>query len=120
MMKEILFIYYPKCSTCRKADKWLKDNNVKVTHRDITIDNPKKEELAEWLKISQLPIKRFFNTSGRIYKENNLKEKVASASENELLEILSSDGMVVKRPIVVGKDFILVGFDEKEWSEKLK
>lgn len=119
-MAKILFVQYPKCSTCRKAKNWLIDNKIDFEDRDITTNNPNKEELAAWLKKSGLPIARFFNTSGKIYRENNLKEKVATASESELLDILSSDGMVVKRPIVVGDDFVLVGFKEEDWAEKLK
>lgn len=119
-MDDILFLQYPKCSTCRKAAKWLKDNDVKVISRDISIDNPGKKELLAWIKKSKLPINKFFNTSGRIYKENNLKEKVKAASEDELLDILASDGMVVKRPIIVAYEFVLVGFDENEWAAKLK
>ena len=114
-----LFIHYPKCGTCRKASKWLEENGVEVNARHIVEDNPKKEELSEWIDKSGMPISRFFNTSGMIYRENNLKEKVKSASCSELLDILASNGMVVKRPIVVGDDFVLVGFNEKEWLEKL-
>lgn len=119
-MEKLLFVQYPKCSTCRKAAKWLEENNIDIKSRDITTENPNKEELKAWLKLSGLPINRFFNTSGKIYKENNLKEKVASAEEDELLDILASNGMVVKRPILVGKDFVLVGFKEEEWKAKLK
>ncbi len=119
-MSKVLFVQYPKCSTCRKAGKWLSDNGVDFEDRDITTNNPTKEELAAWLKKSGLPIARFFNTSGKIYRENNLKDKVATATESELLDILASDGMVVKRPIVVGADFVLVGFKEEEWADKLK
>lgn len=119
-MEKLLFVQYPKCSTCRKAAKWLEENNIDIKSRDITTENPNKEELKAWLKLSGLAINRFFNTSGKIYKENNLKEKVASAEEDELLEILASNGMVVKRPILVGKDFVLVGFKEEEWAKKLK
>lgn len=119
-MSKVLFVQYPKCSTCRKAGKWLSDSGVDFEDRDITTNNPTKEELATWLKKSGLPIARFFNTSGKIYRENNLKEKVATATESELLDILASDGMVVKRPIVVGADFVLVGFKEEEWADKLK
>ena len=114
-----LFIHYPKCGTCRKAYKWLEENGIEVESRHIVENNPNKEELSEWIDKSGLPISRFFNTSGIIYRENNLKEKVNSASRNELLEILASNGMVVKRPIVVCDDFVLVGFNEKQWSEKL-
>lgn len=114
-----LFVQYPKCGTCRKAAKWLEVNGVEVTSRHIVEENPQQEELAEWIEKSGLPVSRFFNTSGMIYREQNLKEKVKSATKEELLEILSSNGMVVKRPIVVGDDFVLVGFNEKEWKEKL-
>lgn len=119
-MGAILFIQYPKCSTCRKAAKWLEENNIDANSRDITKENPTKSELSVWIKRSTLPIARFFNTSGRIYKDNNLKEKVRTATDDELLDILASDGMVVKRPIIVADDFVLVGFNEEEWSKKLK
>lgn len=115
-----LFIQYPKCGTCRKAAKWLEANNLEARSRHIVEENPTREELAEWIDRSGLPIQRFFNTSGMIYREQNLKEKVNSASRDELLDILASNGMVVKRPIVVTKDTVLVGFNEKEWMEKLK
>ena len=114
-----LFIHYPKCGTCRKASKWLEVSGVEVNARHIVEDNPKKDELSEWIDRSGLPINRFFNTSGMIYRENNLKDKVKTASREELLDMLASNGMVVKRPIVVGDDFVLVGFNEKEWSDKL-
>lgn len=119
-MSEILFIQYPKCGTCRKAAKWLKENSIDVESRDISIDNPTEKELSEWIPKSELPINKFFNTSGLIYKEQNLKEKVKTASEKELIKILASNGMVVKRPIIVTPAFVLVGFDEQLWSEKLK
>lgn len=115
-----LFIQYPKCGTCRKAAKWLETNNVDVTSRHIVEENPTRDELSEWIDRSGLPIQRFFNSSGMIYREQNLKEKVKTASRDELLDILSSNGMVVKRPIVVTKDTVVVGFNEKEWMEKLK
>lgn len=119
-MKRVLFLQYPKCGTCQKAAKWLKRQEVEVENRDISKDNPSRAELSEWIAKSNLPLIKFFNTSGRIYKENNLKEKVKFASDNELLDILSSDGMVVKRPIIVAEDFVLVGFNEEEWNKKLK
>lgn len=119
-MKTILFLQYPKCGTCQKAAKWLKENNIEVMSRDITKENPTGKELSAWIEKSGLPIAKFFNTSGKIYKEEKLKEKVKSASIKELLDILSSNGMVVKRPIVVSDKFVLVGFNEKEWAEKLK
>lgn len=115
-----LFLQYPKCSTCQKAGKWLKDNHISVDSRDITIDNPTKEELTVWIKKSGLPISKFFNTSGRIYKEQNLKDKVKSASDSELIDILASNGMVVKRPLIITDKDVLVGFNEAEWSSKLK
>ena len=113
-----LFVHYPKCSTCRRAAKWLNDNGVEVVSRDIVKENPTKGELSEWIERSGLPINRFFNSSGVIYREQNLKEKVKTASRDELLDILASNGMVVKRPIVVTDQFILVGFKEKEWKER--
>ena len=119
-MSENLFVCYPKCSTCQKAAKWLKENNIAVNTRDIAKENPNKEELSMWLDKSGLPIAKFFNTSGKIYKEENLKEKVKSASQDELLKVLASNGMTVKRPLLVAKDFVLVGFNEDEWAEKLK
>lgn len=114
-----LFIQYPKCGTCRKAALWLKENGVDVTVRHIVDDNPTRDELSQWIDRSGLPIHKFFNTSGRIYQQQNLKEKVKSATRDELLDILASNGMVVKRPLVVTDDFVLVGFNEKEWKEKL-
>jgi len=119
-MGTTLFLQYPKCGTCQKAAKWLKENNIKVVSRDITIENPTKTELSAWIRKSGLPISRFFNVSGRIYKEENLKDKIKSASEDELQDILASNGMVVKRPIIVAEDFVLVGFNEEEWKDKLK
>ncbi|MGN0179403.1 MAG: arsenate reductase family protein [Monoglobaceae bacterium] len=114
------FICYPKCTTCRKAQKWLDDNGIEYELRDIKEDNPKFSELEQWYKISGLPLKRFFNTSGLLYKSMELKDKLPSMSEEEQLKLLSSDGMLVKRPIIVGDDTVLVGFKESEWSEKLK
>ncbi len=114
-----LFIQYPKCGTCRKAALWLKENGVEVTVRHIVEERPTKAELTEWVERSGLPINKFFNTSGQVYKQQNLKEKVKSATRDELLDILASNGMVVKRPLVVTADFVLVGFNEKEWKEKL-
>lgn len=118
-MKEILFLQYPKCDTCRKAAKWLEANGLKVNSRDISTDNPTEEELKKWIPKSELPVSKFFNTSGRIYKEQNLKEKVKTESEDDLIKILASNGMVVKRPLIITSDFILVGFNEKEWEDKL-
>ena len=115
-----LFIQYPKCGTCRKAAKWLKDNNVEVTSRHIVEDNPTADELSAWIDKSGLPVQKFFNTSGQVYKQNNLKDVVKTASRDELIKLLAANGMLVKRPIVVTDDFVLVGFNESEWDEKLK
>lgn len=119
-MKKILFLQYPKCSTCQKAAKWLKENNIEVESRHIAENNPTVEELTGWIEKSKLPVSKFFNTSGNVYKEQNLKEKVKTASDKELIEILSTNGMVVKRPLIVGDNFVLIGFKEDEWAEKLK
>ena len=114
----IKFICYPKCTTCQKAQKWLDDNQVKYDFRDIKIDNPTLEELAEWYKKSGLPLKKFFNTSGLLYKELDLKNKLLSMTEDEMLELLATNGMLVKRPLIIGDDFVLVGFKEGEWKNK--
>ncbi len=116
----ILFIQYPKCGTCRKAAKWLKENNVEITSRHIVEENPTATELSGWIDKSGLPVQKFFNTSGQVYKENNLKEVVKTASRDELIKLLAANGMLVKRPIVVADDFVLVGFSEEEWRNKLK
>ena len=115
----IEFICYPKCTTCQKAKKWLDDNKIDYNLRDIKEDNPGLEELTAWYKLSGLPIKKFFNTSGLLYKSMELKDKLLNMSEEEQLKLLSTNGMLVKRPLVIGKDFVLVGFKEIEWSEKL-
>ena len=115
----IKFICYPKCTTCQKAKKWLDDNKIEYELRDIKEDNPKLEELTSWYKLSVLPLKKFFNTSGLLYKSMELKDKLSNMTEEEQLKLLATDGMLVKRPLVVGNDFILVGFKESEWSEKL-
>lgn len=115
----MLYICYPKCTTCKKAQKWLDDNNISYEIRDIKENNPTFDELSEWHRKSGLPLKRFFNTSGLLYKSMGLKNKLLSMSEKEQLELLSTDGMLVKRPIVVTDDTVLVGFKESEW-EKLK
>ncbi len=107
---------YERCSTCKKALNWLKEQGVEYEQRPIKEQNPTKEELTEWYRRSGLPLKRFFNTSGNLYKEMNLKEKLASMSEEEQLALLSTDGMLVKRPLVVTKDHILTGFKEEEWK----
>ncbi len=115
----IEFICYPKCTTCQKAKKWLDDNDIEYKLRDIKEDNPTFEELSKWYKMSGLPLKKFFNTSGLLYKSMGLKDKLSAMSEEEQLRLLATDGMLVKRPLLIGKDFVLVGFKEKEWSEKL-
>lgn len=114
------YICYPKCTTCVKAKKWLDDNNIEYDLRDIKLENPTLEELTEWYKKSGLPLKKFFNTSGLLYKSLDLKNKLPQMSEDEMLGLLSTDGMLVKRPILIGEDFVLVGFKEAEWNEKVK
>ena len=113
------FICYPKCTTCQKAKKWIDDNDIEYKLRDIKEDNPTFEELSKWYKMSGLPLKKFFNTSGLLYKSMGLKDKLSAMSEEEQLRLLATDGMLVKRPLLIGEDFLLVGFKEKEWSEKL-
>lgn len=115
----MLFVEYPKCTTCQKAKKWLDAQKVEYTDRHIKQENPTEEELKEWHKKSGLPLKRFFNTSGILYKEMGLKDKLASMSEEEQYALLATDGMLVKRPILVTEDSVLVGFKEKEWEERL-
>lgn len=114
------FVCYPKCTTCQKAKKWLNENQIEYTERHIAEDNPSYDELKEWNRKSGLPLKKFFNTSGLLYKENNLKEKLPAMSEEEQLQLLATNGMLVKRPIIVDGDSVLVGFKEAEWSERLK
>ncbi len=114
------FICYPKCTTCQKAKKWLDDNGIEYELRDIKLDNPTLEELTVWYQKSGLPLKRFFNTSGLLYKSLDLKNKLPEMSECEMLELLATDGMLVKRPLLIGDDFVLVGFKEAEWTEKIK
>lgn len=113
------FVCYPKCTTCKKARKWLTEHNVDFEERHIAEDNPSKEEIAAWHERSGLPIKKFFNTSGQVYRNNNIKDKLKDMSVEEQYELLASDGMLVKRPILVTDDFVLVGFKEKEYEEKL-
>ena len=111
------FICYPKCTTCQKARKWLDDNKIEYEFRDIKLDNPTLEELTEWYKKSGLPLKKFFNTSGLLYKSLDLKSKLPTMSEDEMLTLLASDGMLVKRPLLIGDDFVLVGFKEDEYGK---
>ena len=115
----MLYICYPKCTTCKKAQKWLDDNGLDYEIRNIKDNNPTADELTEWYKKSGLPLKRFFNTSGVLYKEMNLKEKLSEMNESEQLQLLSTDGMLVKRPIIVSGDIVLVGFREDEWKKLL-
>ena len=116
----MLFIEYPKCSTCQKAKKWLDENGVEYTDRHIVENNPTYEELKEWHERSGLPLKKFFNTSGMLYKSMQLKDKLPTMSDDEQLKFLATDGMLVKRPLIVSDDFVLTGFREKEWTKKLK
>ena len=110
------FICYPKCTTCQKARKWLDENRIEYELRDIKLDNPTLDELRECYRKSGLPLRRFFNTSGLLYKSFDLKNKLTTMTEDEMLRLLASDGMLVKRPLLVGEDFVLVGFKEAEWS----
>ena len=114
------FICYPKCTTCQKARKWLEENNIEYEFRDIKKENPKLEELRAWYELSGQPLRKFFNTSGLLYKSMELKVKLPTMTDEEMLALLATDGMLVKRPLAVGADFILIGFKEAEWSEKLK
>lgn len=114
------FICYPKCTTCQRAKKWLDDNKIEYEFTDIKLNNPSFEELTEWYKISGLPLKRFFNTSGLLYKSLDLKNKLPEMNEEEMLKLLSTDGMLVKRPLLIGDDFVLVGFKEPDWKEKIQ
>lgn len=118
-MKTLLFIEYPKCSTCKKAKKWLEEHAVSYTDRNIKEENPSVDELKQWHEKSGLPLKRFFNTSGMLYREMGLKDKLPNMSEEEQYELLATDGMLVKRPILVTEDQVLTGFREKEWEEVL-
>lgn len=112
----MLFVCYPKCTTCQKAKKYLTEKGLPFEERDIKTENPTKEELTSWYKLSGLPLKRFFNTSGMLYKEMRLKDKLPDMTEDEQLSLLATDGMLVKRPIVVTDEKVLVGFKEKEWE----
>ena len=110
---------YPKCGTCKKALNWLDDNGIKYEYRHIVEENPTKDELKNWYEKSGLPLKKFFNTSGLKYKELNLKDRIPQMTEEEIFDLLSTDGMLVKRPILISGDKVLVGFKEEEWKEKL-
>lgn len=114
-----LFVCYPRCSTCKKAQKWLEEKKINIEVRDIKTDNPSVEELKEWHGKSGLELKRFFNTSGNLYKELQLKDKLPEMSDEEKYGLLATDGMLVKRPLLVMDDKVLVGFNEKEWETKI-
>ena len=115
----MLFLYYPKCSTCQKAKKWLDANHISYEERHIVEENPSYEELKEWYAESGLPLKKFFNTSGMLYKEMQLKDKLPTMSEEEQLKLLATNGMLVKRPLIVNGNIILTGFKEAEWEKAL-
>ena len=115
----MLFIEYPRCSTCQKAKKWLDTHGIAHTDRHIVEDNPSFDELKQWHEMSNIPLKKFFNTSGMLYKEMQLKDKLPAMSEDEQLKLLASNGMLVKRPLIVDGDTVLTGFRETEWEEKL-
>ena len=114
-----LFIEYPKCSTCKKAKQWLEKNNIKFVDRDITTKIPTVKELTEWIERSDIDIKRWFNTSGLKYKELKLKDKLLGLTDKEKIELLASDGMLIKRPLLITKNIILVGFNEDKWTENI-
>lgn len=116
----VKFICYPKCTTCAKAKKWLDETKIEYEFRDIKLDNPSLDELTEWYRRSGLPLKKFFNTSGLLYKSLDLKNKIPKMTDDEMLKLLASDGMLVKRPLLVGDGFVLVGFKEAEWSSALQ
>lgn len=116
----VLFINYPKCTTCINARKWLEEHNIEFVSRHIVEDNPKKEELKKYVALSGLPAKKFFNTSGILYREMKLKDKLATATEDEMLDILSSNGMLVKRPLVITDKGVLIGFKKDQWEEFFK
>ena len=115
----MVFVCYPKCTTCQKAKTWLAEQGIAADVRDIKLENPTAEELQKWWQMSGLPLKKFFNTSGLQYKALGLKDKLLTMTEEEQIALLATDGMLVKRPILVGEDFVLVGFRQKEWEEKL-
>ena len=116
-IKMVKFICYPKCTTCQRAKKWLDDKGIKYEFRDIKLDNPSLDELTEWYKKSGLPLKKFFNTSGLLYKSLDLKNKLPSMTEDEMLRLLASDGMLVKRPLIIGEGFVFLGFKEDEYEK---
>lgn len=115
----VLFVEYPKCTTCKRAKKWLEEHGVEFIDRHIVEENPTAEELKQWHERSGLPLKRFFNTSGQVYRQNNIKDQLPSLSEEEQYNLLASNGMLVKRPIIVDESCVLIGFKEKEYEEHL-
>lgn len=115
----MLFLQYPKCSTCQKAKKWLDEHKLEYSERHIVEENPTYDELSEWYKKSGLSLKKFFNTSGMLYNEMHLKDKLPNMTEEEQLKLLATNGMLVKRPIIVGDTFVITGFKETEWSDQL-
>ena len=118
-MSNVLFVCYPKCTTCKKAQKWLDEHGVQYDIRHIKDENPSEEELRKWHAASELPLKRFFNTSGLLYKEMKLKDKLPDMPDDEQYKLLASDGMLVKRPLIVSDGFVTAGFKEKEWEENI-
>ena len=116
----MIFLCYPKCTTCQKAKKWLDENHIAYDLRDIKLETPAYEDLAAWRQLSGLPLKKFFNTSGLLYKEQGLKDKLPTMTEDEMYALLATNGMLVKRPMFIGDDFVLVGFKETEWEKALK
>ena len=121
MASDVLFLQYPKCSTCRKAKKWLDEHEVVYIDRHIVEDHPSAEELARWCAASGLPARRFFNTSGKLYRELGIKDRLAEGmTDDQIFALLATEGMLVKRPLVIGNDFVLVGFKEAEWEEMLR
>ncbi|MGM5630711.1 arsenate reductase family protein [Apibacter raozihei] len=118
-MSKIHIVCYPNCSTCKKALKWLDEHNLEFEERNIAIQNPSESELKSWKEKSNYPLSKFFNTSGKVYKELNLKDKVKEAKDEELYSLLASNGMLVKRPLLVTDSFVLVGFKPEEWEDKL-
>lgn len=115
-----LFIEYPKCTTCQRAKKWLNDNNIRFEVRHIVEQTPSAEELERWIKLSNKEVKKWFNTSGLKYKELNLKEKLCNMTEKEKIELLASNGMLIKRPLLITKNTVLIGFKQEEWEDELK
>ena len=114
---KVTFLCYDRCTTCKKAQKWLDENGIEYEKRPIKEENPSKEELIKWHELSSLPIKRLFNTSGMLYRSMNLKDRIPEMTDDEIYELLSTDGMLVKRPMIISDDKVLIGFRQKEWEE---